>query len=125
MNQHASRFTALPQVRNDRRVRARRNRIDGHELRECLFDRHLNVISTLWSAGIPARMSAKREQLSAYGAFAGRDARAPLSPQFLLQFIETFDDLFLQQMLALGYDRFPVNDHFADRCPRSRKYNCR
>src|SRR5881394_495149 len=46
-------------------------------------------------------------------------------PQSLLQFIESFDDFFLQQMLSLSYDWFPADHHFADSCARSGEHNRR
>jgi hypothetical protein len=46
-------------------------------------------------------------------------------PQSFLQFIKSFDDFFLHQVLTLGHNWFPGDDHFAYGCARRREDDCR
>jgi hypothetical protein len=47
-----------------------------------------------------------------------------LRPKSLLQFIESFDDVFLKYVLSFGHNWFAANHHFAYRRARRRKHDC-
>src|ERR1044072_8959463 len=120
-NNQTGRFTARCWVGEDRRVRWRPNRIDGNQFCECLFDSHASF------GGARTSLSAERRSRSMVRASrsCGQDARAPLSPESLLQIVELIDDFFLQQVLTLRDDWFTADDHFSDGRTRRRKHNSR